>query len=255
MPISGSVLGAWSLEDRRRLLVLTGGRLLVHSLQTCSSVTLQSVAGVVSAHPAAGDTVLAVTEAGDLYTLDIAADTASLVTVPAARVSAVSGTAHHTCLLDPAGHVWARGAPPQVWSNLLCEDLYSEPYVQVGVVSSLGHVDTASFCRVRVSPGCRVTQVVTGADFTAVVVRRRLAGDRDTSPVRTPDTEAAEGLVCPLGLHLSSPGSSHDLPAAGDQVDGGAVTGAVPGSAVSSVVSQVTSQVRGHEVMTISVSC
>ena len=120
------------------------------------------------------------------------------------------------------------------------------------MVSSLGHVDTASFCRVRVSPGCRVTQVVTGADFTAVVVRRRLAGDRDTSPARTPDTEAAAegGLVCPLGLHLSSPGSSHDLPAAGDQVDGGAVTGAVPGSAVSSVVSQVTSQVRGA--MTIS---
>ena len=119
--------------------------------------------------------------------------------------------------------------------------------MQVGVVSSLGHVDTASFCRVRVSPGCRVTQVVTGADFTAVVVRRRLAGDRDISPARTPDTEAAaEGaLVCPLGLHLSSPGSSHDLPAAGDQVDDGAVTG----SAVSSVVSQVTSQVR--EAMTI----
>ena len=114
MPISGPVLGAWSLEDRRRLLVLTEGRLLVHSLQTGSSVTLQSVSGLVSAHPAAGDTVLAVTEAGDLYTLDIAADTASLVTVPAARVSAVSGTSHHTCLLDPAGHVWARGAPPQV---------------------------------------------------------------------------------------------------------------------------------------------
>ena len=226
--------------------MLTGGRLLVHSLQTSSSVTLQSVAGVVSAHPAAGDTVLAVTEAGDLYTLDIAADTASLVTVPAARVSAVSGTAHHTCLLDLAGHVWARGAPPQVCLTC-CKDLYSDPSVQVGVVSSLGHVDTASFCRVRVSPGCRVTQVVTGADFTAVVVRRRLAGDRDTSPARTPDTEAAaEGaLVCPLGLHLSSPGSSHDLPAAGDQVDGGAVTGSVSGSAVSSVVSQVTSQVRG----------
>ena len=61
--------------------MLTEGRLLVHSLQTSSSVTLQSVAGVVSAHPAAGDTVLAATEAGDLYTLDIAADTASLVTV------------------------------------------------------------------------------------------------------------------------------------------------------------------------------
>ena len=120
------------------------------------------------------------------------------------------------------------------------------------MVSSLGHVDTASFCRVRLSPGCRVTQLVTGADFTAVVVRRRLAGDRDTSPVRTPDTEAAaEGLVCPLGLHLSSHGSSHDLPAAGDQVDGGAVTGAVPGSAVSSVVSQVTSQVRGHDHLSV----
>ena len=82
--------------------------------------------------------------------------------------------------------MWTRGSPPQL-----------------GLVTA-----SDEFTQLRISPGCEVNQMVTGADFTAVIVRRRRAGDvEELSPLDTPDNEPEEvkqedlGPVCPLGLH------------------------------------------------------
>ena len=106
------------------------------------------------------------------------------------QVSQVSGTCHtHRCLLDARGRAWTRGSPPQV-----------------GLVTA-----SENFAKLRISPGCEVTEMVTGENFTAVIVRKRRVGDTDElSPLDTPDNDPMElkiedlGPVCPLGLQISS---------------------------------------------------
>ena len=191
VPLAGLVQGAWSLKSSNRILILVDGRIHLYFLDESPPRPIQCLDEIISVHPDDGDQILAVTSSGVLYSVNIKEDTASEVSgCPVSQFSQVSGSCPpHCSLLDSRGRVWARGSPPQV-----------------GLVTA-----SDDFTQLRISPGCEVTQMVTGADFTAVIVRRRRAGDtEELSPLDTPDNDPEDvnhedlGPVCPLGLQVSS---------------------------------------------------
>ena len=256
VPLSGLVQGAWSAWSHRssgQVLILTDGLLHLYSLDDRSVKQLSCLENILSVYPDIEDQVLAVTSSGILFSVNIRTDTSTELSSQVRNVSHVSGSSHHTCLLEASGHVWTRGAPPQV-----------------GVVTA-----TEDYAKLRISPGCEVTQLVTGDNFTAVIARRRKGDIEDPSPLETPDTDTKEikeqdpRPVCPLGLHVSSQSNQNqnypnvkqsnqtsmkddsvqvsdiDL----DMIDGPARPGMLnseiirPNFAVTNVMNQVSSQV------------